>query len=79
MELLIRIEKNKKFLKGKPVIRGTRLSVQFILGLLGNGADVTEILEEYDSLAREDILACLLFASQSLDNQLFIPLPKDAA
>ena len=74
MELLNRIEINEKVLKGKAVIKGTRL-----LGLLGNGADVTEILEEYDSLAREDILACLLFASQSLDNQLFIPLPKDAA
>ncbi len=44
---------------GKPVIRGTRLSVEYILNLLAHGATVTEILEEYEGLVEADIRACL--------------------
>jgi uncharacterized protein (DUF433 family) len=47
---------------GKPVIRGTRLTVEFILGLLAHGAAVTEILGEYEGLSPEDIQACFRFA-----------------
>ncbi|MEI6158126.1 MAG: DUF433 domain-containing protein [Atribacterota bacterium] len=49
-----------RVLTGKPVIRGNRLTVQFILGLLAHGATMDEIIEEYPGLTREDILACLL-------------------
>jgi uncharacterized protein (DUF433 family) len=49
---------------GKPVIRGTRLTVQYILGLLAHGATIEEILQEYEGLTREDILACLQFAKE---------------
>jgi uncharacterized protein (DUF433 family) len=52
---------------GKPVIKGTRLTVEYILNLLAHGATVGEILEEYDGLAPEDIQASLLFATRSLD------------
>ncbi|MCK5524319.1 MAG: DUF433 domain-containing protein [Thiomargarita sp.] len=48
---------------GKPIIQGTRLTVQYILGLLAHGASVTEILGEYEGLNQEDILACLLLES----------------
>jgi uncharacterized protein (DUF433 family) len=79
MDLLDRIEINPEVLKGKAVIKGTRLSVQYILGLLGSGADFEEILDEYNTLKKEDILACLLFASKTLEDQLFFPFSKDVA
>ena len=79
MDLLDRIEISPEVLKGKAVIKGTRISVQYILGLLGSGADFEEILEEYPTLKKEDILACLVFASKSLEDQLFFPFSKDVA
>lgn len=77
-KLLERITLNPDVMTGKPVIRGTRLTVQFILGLLGHGASVEEILEEYKGLTREDIQACLLFATESLENTTFMPLTAEA-
>ncbi len=64
---------NLKIMLGKPVIKGTRLTVEFILGLLAHGATVEEILEEYEGLTREDIQACLLFATKSLQDTDFMP------
>ena len=73
-ELLERITLNPKVMAGKPVIRGTRLTVEYVLNLLAHGATPEEILSEYDGLTPEDILseyegltpedihACLLFA-----------------
>jgi uncharacterized protein (DUF433 family) len=63
-QLLERIVLNPKVLVGKPIIRGTRLSVEYILNLLAHGANVVEILEEYEGLSPEDIQACILFASK---------------
>ena len=63
--LLHRIACDPRVVAGKPVIRGTRLSVEFILNLLAHDATIPEILDEYDGLTRDDIQACLLFASQS--------------
>jgi uncharacterized protein (DUF433 family) len=60
--LLNRISSSPRVMVGKPVIRGTRLSVEYILNLLAHGATVTEILEEYEGLVEADIRACLLFA-----------------
>ena len=65
--LLERITVNPKIMVGKPVIRGTRLTVEFVLNLLAHGASVEEILDEYKGLAPEDIQACLLFAGKSLE------------
>ncbi len=54
-QLLERIILNPKVMVGKPIIRGTRLTVQYILGLLAHGASVTEILGEYEGLSQERI------------------------
>ncbi len=63
---------------GKPVIKGTRLTVQFILNLLANGMTIEEILQEYEGLSREDVLSCLLYASETLDDTTFMPLEETA-
>jgi uncharacterized protein (DUF433 family) len=63
---------------GKPVIKGTRLPVDYILNLLGHGTTAHEILEEYAGLTAEDIRACLLFASKSLEDVTFMPLTVES-
>ena len=73
-ELLERIAVNSKIMVGKPVIRGTRLTVEFIMNLLAHGATVTEILIEYEGLTQDDIQACILFATKSLESTTFMPL-----
>jgi uncharacterized protein (DUF433 family) len=73
-ELLTRITTNPKVMVGKPVIKGTRLTVEYILNLLAHGASVEEILEEYEGLVEADIQSCLLFASRSLESTRFMPL-----
>jgi uncharacterized protein (DUF433 family) len=77
-KFLERITLNPDVMTGKPVIRGTRLTVQFILGLLAHGASVEEIIDEYKGLTTEDIRACLLFATESLENTTFMPLTAEA-
>ncbi|MGC1310474.1 MAG: DUF433 domain-containing protein [Phormidesmis sp.] len=74
LELLQRISSDPAVLVEKPVIRGTRLSVDFILNLLAHGASYGEIIDEYEGLTSYDIQACLLFASQSLSSTAFMPL-----
>lgn len=64
-QLLERIVLNPKVLAGKPVIRGTRLSVEYILNLLAHDANVAEILEEYEGLSPEDIKACIEISRKS--------------
>ena len=61
-----RIEINPKKMGGKPVIRGTRIPVYFILELLANGWSFEEILESYPQLTKEDILAAIRYASMIL-------------
>lgn len=78
-QLLERITVNPKVMVGKPVIRGTRLTVEYILNLLAHGATVAEILEEYNGLATADIQACLLFATKSLENRDFMQLEMETA
>ena len=73
-ELLKRIALNPKVMAGKPVIKGTRLTVEYILNLLAHGATVAEILKEYKGLTEEDIRACILFATKSLETTAFMPL-----
>jgi uncharacterized protein (DUF433 family) len=76
-ELLERITLDPKVMVGKPVIRGTRLTVEFIVGLFAHGATTEEILAEYEGLAPEDIQACLLFAYKSLESTAFMPLTTE--
>ncbi len=78
-ELLNRITLDPKVLAGKPVIRGTRLSVEFILNLLAHGATTSEILSEYKGIEADDIRACLLFAGESLSRTDFMPLSVETA
>jgi tetratricopeptide (TPR) repeat protein len=73
-QLLERITLNPKVMTGKPVIKGTRLTVEYILNLLAHGATEEEILNEYEGLTKEDIHACFLFATKSLGNTAFLPL-----
>jgi uncharacterized protein (DUF433 family) len=63
-QLLARITLNPDVLAGKPVIAGTRLSVEFILNLLGHGSTEQDILAEYPRLTSDDVRACLLFAAR---------------
>jgi uncharacterized protein (DUF433 family) len=63
MPLSERIAVDSDVLGGKPVIQGTRLAVEFILELLAAGQSEGEILANYPGIAREDILACLSYAS----------------
>lgn len=73
-ELLSRITTNPKVITGKPVIRGTRLTVEYILNLLAHDATAADILTEYEGLTEADIKACLLFASRSLESAIFKPI-----
>jgi uncharacterized protein (DUF433 family) len=57
-----RISRDAAVLAGKPVIKGTRLSVEFVVGLLTQGWSESEILRNYPGIAREDVLACLAYA-----------------
>jgi uncharacterized protein (DUF433 family) len=57
-DLVQRIIVNSKVMVGKPVIRGTRLTVEFILNRLGHGATVDDLLQEYPGLTKDDIQAC---------------------
>ncbi len=69
-----RITANPKILGGKPVIRGTRISVEFILELLASDVSESEILQDYPHLSKEDISACLRYAANSLKNDIYIEL-----
>jgi uncharacterized protein (DUF433 family) len=78
-KMLDRIILNPKIMVGKPVIRGTRLTVDFILNLLAHGATEKEILNEYKGLTIEDIRACFLFATKSLESMDFMPMMEEPA
>ena len=60
------IDINKNISAGKPVVKGTRLSVSFILELMGAGSSEADILASYPQLTREDIRACLRCASEKM-------------
>ncbi|RJP30146.1 MAG: DUF433 domain-containing protein [Candidatus Omnitrophota bacterium] len=60
--LLNRITINPKIFRGKPIIRGRRLAVEHILGMLAAGDDFDTILDGYPWLEKEDIQACLVYA-----------------
>lgn len=76
-ELLCRIEIDPEVMVGKPVIRGTRLTVAHILGLLAAGWTNKQIITEYKKIDENDIAACLLFAHEAIDDVTFIPLTNN--
>jgi len=63
-KLLQRITINPEICHGKPTIRGLRYPVEMILGLLSSGMTTQEILEDYEDLEKEDILAALTYATK---------------
>ena len=75
MPLSERIVVDPELLAGKPVIRGTRLAVEFILELLAAGQSENELLTNYPGLTREDILACLASASYLAHEYKAYPIP----
>lgn len=68
-----RITLDPEILAGKPVVRGTRLSVEFVIGLMAEGWSEADILRNYPSLAHEDIAACLAFARDLLKSEKIYP------
>lgn len=69
-----RIAIDPKVLTGKPVIKGTRISVEFVIDLMAKGWGESEILANYPGLIKDDIQACLAYASAVLHDELVFPL-----
>jgi uncharacterized protein (DUF433 family) len=68
-----RITLDPDILAGKPVIRGTRLAVEFIIGLMADGWTEADILKNYPGIMHEDILACLAYARDTLSSEKVFP------
>ena len=75
MSLSEHIVVDPEILAGKPVIRGTRLAVEFILELLASGQSENDVRSNYPGLTREDILACLSYASYLAHEYKAFPIP----
>jgi uncharacterized protein (DUF433 family) len=69
---------NKLILGGKPIIKGTRISVELILEWLGSGGTVDAIIEKYPHISREAINEALLYASEALKNEIVIEIDSAA-
>ena len=70
-----RITVDPHVLTGKPIIKGTRISVELVMDLLGRGWTMEHVLEEYDHLKPEDLQACLAYASEVLRSERVYLLP----
>ena len=68
-----RVALDPKVLAGKPVIRGTRLSVEFVLGLMVDGWSEADILASYPGVTHEDVIACLAYARDTLSSERVFP------
>ncbi len=77
--LLYRIEINPQVMLGKPVIKGTRITVEIILKKLAQNISVDEILADYPRLTREDIQAAVTYAATALSTDEVLPLETDTA
>jgi uncharacterized protein (DUF433 family) len=69
-----RITIDPKVLVGKPVIKGTRIAVEFVINLLAQGWSESEIVRNYPGLTHEDILACLKYAGETLQSEKVYPV-----
>jgi uncharacterized protein (DUF433 family) len=68
-----RIALDPNILAGKPVIRGTRLSVEFVIGLMADGWGEDDILANYPGIVHDDIIACLAYARDALSSEKVFP------
>lgn len=73
-QILSRIAVDPAVMVGKPVIRGTRLTVEHILNLLAHSSTIEEVIAEYPGLMTTDVQACILFASKALEDNAFVPI-----
>jgi uncharacterized protein (DUF433 family) len=78
-ELLARITTDPQIFGGKPIIRGRRLAVEHVLGMLGAGDSPETILSGYPWLSPDDIRACLVFARRVVAQERVEPLPANVA
>lgn len=69
-----RIVLDPQILAGKPVVRGTRLAIEFLVGLLAQGWSEADVLRNYPGLTREDLLACLAYAQEALRSERVYPI-----
>lgn len=68
-----RITLDPNVLARKPVIRGTRLSVEFVIGLMADGWSETDIVENYPRIVHDDIIACLAYARDAVSSEKVFP------
>ncbi|MBI3818414.1 MAG: DUF433 domain-containing protein [Planctomycetes bacterium] len=71
-----RITVDPTVLVGKPVIRGTRIAVEWVVELLARGWTESQVLDNYPGLALEDIRACLAYAASALQHERVFPIAK---
>ena len=69
----VRIALDPEVLAGKPVVRGTRLSVEFVIGLMADGWSEADILANYPGLTHDDIIACFAYARDALSYEKVFP------
>jgi uncharacterized protein (DUF433 family) len=74
-----RIEVNPAVLVGKPIIKGSRISVELILDRLADGWSMEDVLSSYPHISREDVLAALSFASELFKEETFVAVGKVTA
>jgi excisionase family DNA binding protein len=72
---LARISLDPRVLAGKPVIRGTRLAVEWVIDLLAGGWIEPQILQSYPGITSQDVRACLVYAAERLRSERVYPLP----
>ncbi len=68
-----RISLDPGVLAGKPIIRGTRIAVEFVIGLMADGWTETDILANYPGLTHDDVIACLAYARDTLSSEKVFP------
>ena len=79
VNLLDRITINSKIFGGKPIVRGRRVAVEHILGMLAVGDSIETVLQGYPWMEREDVLACLEYAHKLVEHERIEPLLMEAS
>ena len=67
---------NPKVMVGKPVIKGTRITVELIVDLLARGYTTTQVMKQYDHVTEADVRACLAYAADMLKSERLYPFPS---
>ena len=75
-DLAERIVVDPSVMGGKPVVRGTRVTVERVLSLLAQGLPMTELLKEYPYLTEDDVRACLAYGASLAGSEEIIPFPE---